>query len=580
MATPVSVESPRVRTKSEQERELQANIQRMINLQCQEQRISNPGTGRHEASSAFDSSGDGGLALSKRQSKKTHTDLQGLANFDDGDISTKPVYNSVRGLDIGIVHSHQQEDVGKGTIDFSGMLQDSEYGMGVAASNTSSIREDSDQQGQLQQDNRNDKDPQQSTTLGSQQERLIASPLPQQLYSGYGSVQDQNHEFHYGNPDHHNIDGQDYYYDEYGGYPQGDESLNWCSRLFACIYQPIAQLLSQENLHRSFCYGAIDGLLTGSGIASAFWGLGLLSIRTKVEIRLAVVVFTVAACAADALCMAMGHMWTTYIVTSNHAWERAHERQLLEQDKADSKGRLVDMLLARGMLKIDAMSLADTLEGYPDLFVSALIGDSLLSSGVQDSLLDDQTDDEYQQQQHSPGYSDPATDFDGGGAFLGSFGSWRIPVHYDSDRDIHRNLEENHVQVVCHESRKEGVFMMLGFASFSVLPSLLWLILPLWFDTSEPIPTNQSALSRAPMSSSAYSGADDGESVNVPSLIILILSSVVWCLGVWKSQFVDSNWVVFGLETVAVLLVCISSAYCIAAILAHCLALEDFILND
>eukprot|EP00536_Pseudo-nitzschia_multiseries_P010200 jgi/Psemu1/307134/fgenesh1_kg.305_\ len=120
---------------------------------------------------------------------------------------------------------------------------------------------------------------------------------------------------------------------------------------------------------------------------------------------------------------------------------------------------------------------------------------------------------------------------------------------------------------------------MMGFASFAMVPSLLWLLLPEWFDkkNAEPIPSYPSQWTHSDPHSYPYSGPDDGESVNIPSLIILILSGVVWCLGVWKSRFVDSNWVVFGLETIAVLLVCISSSYGIAALVARWFGVDGFI---
>jgi hypothetical protein len=50
-------------------------------------------------------------------------------------------------------------------------------------------------------------------------------------------------------------------------------------------------------------------------------------------------------------------------------------------DKSMAKARLVDALMGpggAGMLKIDAVSLADTLVGYPDLFVSALLGGGII----------------------------------------------------------------------------------------------------------------------------------------------------------------------------------------------------------
>uniref|UniRef100_A0A7S0XK76 Uncharacterized protein n=1 Tax=Pseudo-nitzschia delicatissima TaxID=44447 RepID=A0A7S0XK76_9STRA len=562
MATPVSVEAPphaHIRTGSEQERFLQEKVQRMISLQYQEQKLSND---EYDGDSSSRKNNEGGgLMMSKRKSGKTTANLMDLEAPEVKQGSDKPPHPSSDDMKVTMERPDLYPDVGKGTIVFSGDLRGSKY-------STHSVENQQQQQypppkspvmNQQRGQHKQELSPH-STTLGKQQQQnLLSSTLPQQLYSDYGAVQEQHHEFHYGNPDYQ-MDDQDYYYDgdEQRRNQRGKRSL--LTRLSECVYQPVVSLLSQENLHRSFCYGAIDGLLTGSGIASAFWGLGLLSIRTPVELRMAVVAFTMAACFADSVCMAMGHVWTTYIVTSNHAWERSYERQLLERDKADSKGKLVDMLLDRGMLKIDAMSLADTLEGYPDLFVSALVGDSLLSSGIQDAVLDEPSESEFSEQySRSPVYSDPATDFDGTGGFLGSFASWTFPLHYSSERNVHRDVEYGHVRVVSRESQKEGMFMLIGFACFAAIPSLLWVILPLWFDAD------------LTSMSGRYAVVDDGESVNVPSLIILVLSAIIWCLGVWKSQFVDSNWVVFGLETVAVLIICISSAYGVAAILMYCL---------
>lgn len=554
MSSPVQMGFPKVghvRTRSEQERDLQEKVQRMISLQYQQQKLASSDSTEDETFHGDRTNNDAeegrGLMLSKRRNTRTNVDL---TNLGDSEVKQE--------TDRLLQHSNEQDlKVGKGTLVFSDNLRGSKYATGGSSLIT-------DQQQDSLGTTQNRELNMQQLPPGSQQQQqnFIPSALPQQLYSGYGSVQEQNHEFHYGNPDYQ-LDEPDYYYDG-DNQQRRNKRTSLLARAWACLYEPIADLLSQQNLHRSFCYGGIDGLLTGSGIASAFWGLGLLSVRTPIELRMAVVAFTMAACFADSVCMAMGHVWTTYIVTSNHAWERSYERQLLEQDKANSKGKLVDMLLARGMLKIDAMSLADTLEGYPDLFVSALVGDSLLSSGIQDALLDEPSETDYsdQYQQRSPMYSDPATDFDGTGGFLGSFASWTFPMHhYGSERNAHRDLELGHVRVVYKESQKEGMFMLLGFSFFAMIPSLLWLILPLWIEADVPPSKESSVLAEAI--------ADDGQSVNIPSLIILILSAVVWCLGVWKSQFVDSNWVVFGLETVAVLIVCISSAYGIAASLMY-----------
>eukprot|EP00535_Pseudo-nitzschia_heimii_P009456 CAMPEP_0197182188 /NCGR_PEP_ID=MMETSP1423-20130617/6235_1 /TAXON_ID=476441 /ORGANISM="Pseudo-nitzschia heimii, Strain UNC1101" /LENGTH=600 /DNA_ID=CAMNT_0042632571 /DNA_START=130 /DNA_END=1929 /DNA_ORIENTATION=+ len=599
MATPVSIDSPQTqthkRTSSEQERELQAKVQHMISLQYQQQRLSNPssdltGNGDHGvtagASATYSSDGRGGeggtSTLSKRKNMKTNGNLLDLGGVEDERSEDKPLHPSTGDVHKDVPSSKEHLDVGKGTIYFSGDLRGSKYAVGVrddSGENNNDSTKGNAQQHHVANNHRGEQYKCQlsphSTTLGSQQQQsLLLHLASQQIHPGYGSVPEQNHEFHYGNPDYQRNDDDDYYYDGDGRGPRGEISGNIFARMCACWYRPIARVLSQDNLHRSFCYGAIDGMLTGSGIASAFWGLGLLSVEAAIELRIAVVLLTVAACVADSLCMAMGHVWTTYIVTSNHALERSYERQLMDEDKANSKAKLVDMLLSRGILKIDAMSLADTLEGYPDLFVSALVGDSLLSSGIQDALLDEPGENEYQQHQHqhSPAYSNPTIDVDGNGGFWGSFGSWKFPMYYNSERDSLGDLEQRHVRVVSRESQKEGVFMMLGFALFAIIPSLLWLFLPSWL---LPDPIQRTTR----YSHTEYAHIQDGDSVNIPSLIILILSGIIWCLGVWKSRFVDSNWIVFGFESVAVLIMCISSAYGISDILGDYVGLKDHSKN-
>ena len=353
---------------------------------------------------------------------------------------------------------------------------------------------------------------------------------PQQVYATYGALPDQQHEFHYGNPDYH-----DPYDHPDGHYNDAEKS---CCAKCCCLFTPLVNLLSMEQLQRSFCYGAIDGMLTGSGIVSAFCGLGVLNSDTPWEVRLAVVAFSAAACIADSLCMAIGHIWTCYVVSSHHAEERSRERDLLDLNKADAKGKMVDLLLARGMLKIDAMSLADTLEGYPDLFVSTLVGDSLLG-GVEGPNDEDDS-------QMSGGNTVRK------GSRSGVFGSWGFPS-YGQFNELDHDPEEGNVNLVVQESQREGFFMMAGFVSFAIVPSLLWLYLPL------------------------LDQADHGEgfqkdTMSLPSLVITLLAIIMWTLGVWKSHFLESNWVIFGVETVVVLLICVMSSYGVGSALSRTLA--------
>ena len=80
--------------------------------------------------------------------------------------------------------------------------------------------------------------------------------------------------------------------------------------------------MNAEALHRSFCYGAIDGMLTGSGITATFLGMGLLTARASFAMHVFVVAFSLAACTSDAICMALGHVWSTYVLSNASANER------------------------------------------------------------------------------------------------------------------------------------------------------------------------------------------------------------------------------------------------------------------
>jgi hypothetical protein len=601
-ATPVSIDSPppaRMRTDSEQDRDLQAKMQHLIAFQYKEQDQQDPfGTPTYNSNDR------------KSFSWLRQQNLQTLANRESsGDLIaevTRAPHSSTRDS----YHSQvvPQPDVGKGTIVFSGNFRNTSVDSSSSPETKEHYLQYQQQQLKKLQQHLSPHIQQNTPRVSTSKIPMAQSatpqsqsifPLPQQIYAGYGSVEDsttqpqqqQRHEFHYGNPDYHDPyekkSSDEYEETDSEGHFRGtsrrrrQKDPSCCERI-CCLYRPIVNLFRQESLHRSYCYGAIDGLLTGSGIVSAFWGLGVLSQRTALEVRLAILALAVAACVADSLCMALGHVWTTYVVASNHIEERSRERQLLEQNKAESKGKLVDMLLTRGMLKIDAMSLADTLEGYPDLFVSALMGDSLLA-GSDEGMDDEQTDDGHPRGDplHDYHIEAPGTshhDNHGGlangpdtaardGPF-GSFGSWKFPS-YGRLQSGEFDAENMQTQAILKESQKEGIFMMMGFSTFAVLPSLLWLLLPFLF----PAPaTSTHAKTLSSTSSSSVSASSP--MVALPSAILLILSVVVWCLGVWKSRFVDSNWMVFGMETIAVLLVCVFSAYSVAMILALCLNLE------
>jgi hypothetical protein len=85
---------------------------------------------------------------------------------------------------------------------------------------------------------------------------------------------------------------------------------------------------------------------------------------------------TLATTSSEAVCMAIGQ-----ILSADAAWtERAEGERVFHSDRARSKACLIDALMVSGgMLKINAVNLAEILEGYPDLFVSALLGGGICS---------------------------------------------------------------------------------------------------------------------------------------------------------------------------------------------------------
>jgi hypothetical protein len=351
----------------------------------------------------------------------------------------------------------------------------------------------------------------------------------------------EGHDFYYGNPDYH-----DPYAPTSSFHPHSRSSHHHTSpllgRIASCIWSPIMSCLrdvcQSEAMHRSLCFGAIDGMLTGSGIVATFCGMQLLDNPHSVDshrLRTCVVLFSAAACFADSVCMALGHIWTTHVLASAHARERGEARQQLENSKA-AKGQLVDMLLAKGMLKIDAMSLADTLEGYPDLFLAAIMGEALVTASEVSS----------QQQQvataqtaaaANPPYSDNTPP-----ASTHAYPSYGRLMEYEMDPDMVA------VRTATKESRKESFFMMLGFSIFAILPSLLFQWVPILIQ--EPVNTSGSLATKSASTA-----------VHPTSLILVAMACIMWLLGVWKSHFLDSNWMLFGVEAVLVLFLCIAAAY-------------------
>lgn len=331
------------------------------------------------------------------------------------------------------------------------------------------------------------------------------------------------HQFHYG--DNHPPQMPHAYHDSSNipnslmgkdiHFPMGDielRELHQRSRrrrrnlLCQILCYPIQSLFTSEQVGRSFCFGAIDGMLTGSGILAAYIGLGILShlnafgttdtssYEADMHRKWILVALTLAACFSDGVCMAIGHVWSTRLVAGASFEERKEELRSFETSRSDAKARLVDALLLKGMLKIDAMSLADTLEGYPDLFVSALLGEGFCgASAAQPSSMG--------------GLGSGAGGAGGGGLIRVPSGNasnkpmynpvpaeWNIPApayapgvmaheglkyeSYSEFSDLHQDPDVKTFSEIMSESRLESLFMMLSFGSFSVIPSLVYTFAP------------------------------------------------------------------------------------------------------
>lgn len=337
--------------------------------------------------------------------------------------------------------------------------------------------------------------------------------------------------------------------------------------LWQIVCYPIQCFFTNEQIGRSFCFGAIDGMLTGSGILAAYFGLGILSHvnafgtdnsshEAEMHRKWILVALTLASCFSDGVCMAIGHVWSTRLVAGASFEERKEELRSFETSRSDAKARLVDALLLKGMLKIDAMSLADTLEGYPDLFVSALLGEGLCGGSSS--------------QPSSMGGLGSGAGGDGGMIRVPSGNAsnrpvynpvpneWNIPApayapgviahgglkyeSYSEFSDLHQDPDVKTLSEIMTDSRMESLFMMLSFGSFSVIPSLLYTFVTYaasFFNATQAHNIDAVAISA---------------SFGVTSILMFLL-------GMWKSRFYSSNWCMFGVETVGVFAVCITCAF-------------------
>eukprot|EP00559_Dactyliosolen_fragilissimus_P001046 CAMPEP_0184858936 /NCGR_PEP_ID=MMETSP0580-20130426/3958_1 /TAXON_ID=1118495 /ORGANISM="Dactyliosolen fragilissimus" /LENGTH=722 /DNA_ID=CAMNT_0027355305 /DNA_START=163 /DNA_END=2331 /DNA_ORIENTATION=- len=345
-----------------------------------------------------------------------------------------------------------------------------------------------------------------------------------------------------------------------------------------------AKFLQSTNIHRSFCFGAIDGFLTGAGIVSASIGLEFLTPTSSMTVQLTIVALAFAACASDSLCMAIGHAWSAYILGSNAIKNRSMERDHFVTDKADCKAKMVNALIHEGgMLKIDAMTIADTLEGYPDLFVSTIIGEGLFGGGgLTNTSMNGLSYGSLGSFGSLSGGSGGMLGHHGGGPNRNSYQQFqreedfdpstlshysmrntqgsnplnrRSKFHaamYDEFNDAEDDPDQHELDLMVKDGWVEGISIMVAFCLFSVLPGFIYISVPVLISSgtdydSYGISTNWDY--------------EDGTGVSPISLTVSIASVIMLILGIWKSKYFQSNWVIFGIETVLVLYLCIFSAY-------------------
>lgn len=316
-------------------------------------------------------------------------------------------------------------------------------------------------------------------------------------------------------------------------------------------------------------------MLTGAGILSACAGLGLLSMLESSSsdgtsalsaaaadhIKWVPLALTLSATFSDGICMAIGHVWSTSLLAAAAHGERKEELRNFAACRSDAKSRLVDALLLEGMLKIDAMSIADTLEGYPDLFVNALLGGGFNASDGGGSG------------GHHHAQTGSGMLFHGGGGGGGSGtspmehgkrASQELPSHsWDIssgssgpgmagesglNHEMHGETSgyfadptKDQPETVA-ESRLEGLLMMSSFSTFSAIPSLIYTLLPPMVNLF------------------AADGVAHFDGL-VKILSVSIAATVMFLLGVWKSHFYSSNWFSCGLRNIGVFVICVATGY-------------------
>lgn len=345
---------------------------------------------------------------------------------------------------------------------------------------------------------------------------------PQPMYEGYNAI-DTTLSMVDTDPDHLTDDQR---FLEYLNNAHDPNKTNYhndddcCCCLWDPIIHSLRYLMHADSLHRSFCYAAIDGMLTGAGLVATLVGFaGPLAHTTAATTSAAATAMTTpspwmvavcfTACTADALCMAVSHVWNTHVVSTLAAREHRDERLAFSRNRNESKAKLVDRLLSRGMLKIDAVSIADTLEGYPDIFVGALVGDAVVGM-PQEHENDDNT---YPlapgYNNHNGGMHNPRTQAENYRSY-GQFREW----DHDPDAAV--------ASAAVAESQTEAMVMAAAFSMFGTLPAAMYYGASCWVVLLSLSNSNNN------------DNSDIQQSISARSAAMTLGCTIIWFLGVWK----------------------------------------------
>jgi hypothetical protein len=229
--------------------------------------------------------------------------------------------------------------------------------------------------------------------------------------------------------------------------------------------------------------------------------------------------------------MAIGQIWSSALATDAARTERAEGERAFHSDRARSKARLVDALMVSGgMLKIDAVSLAETLEGYPDLFVSALLGGGICFEEEEEEE-EGGRDGEGEEEDGGSRYRYSSMGRGGGTAAGEGDRPWYGGVDVDvvggggNDDPYRPGTSAKESPPPDESGRTEALLTMLGFVASSLIPSLTYCCAQLVLDRDHGA-DDQAAMAAPPPLGRGESPA---------SAAFLCASAItMFALGAWK----------------------------------------------